>query len=50
MHKFHADDCLNNGANGKVLEFVKTDGKVTHVIVKFENEDTGNTLREVYTN
>ena len=39
-------DGLANGAKGTVLDFVKSDGVVTQVIVEFENKEAGKMARE----
>ena len=39
-------DGLNNGAKGKVIDFIKNVGKITHVIVEFENKEAGKSLRQ----
>ena len=37
---------MNNGAKGKVLDFIRKDNKVTHVVIQFENPDAGTQLRQ----
>ena len=39
-------DGLNNGAKGIILDFVKKDNIVTHVLVELEHKETGKALRE----
>ena len=41
-------DGLNNGAKGVVLDFYRTDDRVTHVICQFDNPKSGQALREQY--
>jgi len=39
-------DCLNNGAKGTVLDFIRKGDEVTHVIVQFHNKEAGKKVRE----
>ena len=41
-------DGLNNGAKGVVLDFIRNDNGVTHVICQFDNPKSGKALREKY--
>ena len=37
-------DGLNNGAKGKVIDFIRNINKITHVIVEFANKEVGKSL------
>ena len=46
---YNVDVCdgLNTGAKGIVLDLVKKNNEVSHVIIQFENEDAGKALRQL---
>ena len=46
IHNVDISDGLNNGAKGKVLSFIKNDDAVTHIMVEFDDENTGKALKE----
>ena len=50
IHNVDVPDSLNNGAKGTILDFIRKEHTVTHVSVKFENEDAGKALRQVHKN
>ena len=35
IHNLNVPDGLNNGAKGKVLDFIRKDNKVTHVVIRY---------------
>ena len=49
IQNIDVSDCLNNGAKGTVVDFLKHGDTVTHVIVEFDNKDAGQKLRQSQT-
>ena len=50
VHNIDVSDGLNNGAKGKVLDFIRDqNGIVTQVVVQFDIPETGNKLTETQT-
>ena len=47
---YNVDVCdgLSNGAKGTVLDFIRDENTITHVVVQFENKDAGKALRESF--
>ena len=45
-HNIDVCDGLNNGAKGKILDFIRKDGKVTHIVVEFDNKEAGKNLKK----
>ena len=46
IYNVDVGDGLNNGAKGIVLDFVRKENTITHIIVEFENKDAGKSLRQ----
>ena len=50
VHNIDVSDGLNNGAKGKVLDFIRDqNGLVTQVVVQFDIPETGHELKETQT-
>ena len=45
VHNTDVIDSLNKGAKGTVLDFVRNENEVVHIVVQFENEEAGKILR-----
>lgn len=51
VHNIDVSDGLNNGAKGKVLDFIKDEeGKIIQVVVEFDHSESGASLRQKQTN
>ena len=51
VHNIDVSDGLNNGAKGKVVDFIRDqNGIATQVVVQFDIPETGNALKETQTN
>ena len=46
IYNVDVSDSLNNGAKGKIVDFITKGSDVTHLVIKFDNEDAGASLRE----
>ena len=46
IHNLDVPDGLNNGAKGIILDFLRKDNKITHIVIEFENPEAGTQLRQ----
>ena len=46
IHNLDVPDGLNNGAKGIVLDLIRQDNKITHIVIEFENPEAGTQLRQ----
>ena len=46
IHNIDVCDLLNNGSKGKILDFIRKNDKITHIVIEFENSEAGKKLKE----
>ena len=46
IHNLDVPDGLNNGAKGIILDFIRKDDKIPHIVIEFENPEAGTQLRQ----